>query len=49
MEQDRAARDAVVVEVWGEAKVEAEWVGRSPQGREEIAYARNVATRFLML
>ncbi len=42
-------RDAVVVEVWGEVKVEVEWEGRSPQDREEIAYAQTVATKFLML
>ncbi|MBE9520483.1 MAG: hypothetical protein IME97_05075 [Proteobacteria bacterium] len=30
------------VAAWGEAKakVEAEWVGRSPQDRAEIVYAR---------
>jgi len=41
MEQGRAAREAVPVEVWGEARdmAEAEWEGRSPQGRAEIAYA----------
>lgn len=51
MEQGRLARDAVVVEVWGEvrAKVGVEWAGHSPQGRAEVVYARNVATRFLML
>jgi hypothetical protein len=51
MEQDQQAKDLVVAEVWGEvrAKVEVEWAGHSPQGREEIAYARNVATKFLML
>jgi len=49
MVQGRAAKDAVVVEVWGEAKGEVEWAGHSPQGRAEIAYARNVATKFLML
>jgi len=51
MGQGRAVRGAVPAEVWGEvkAKVEVEWAGHSPQGREEIAYARNVATKFLML
>jgi len=51
MVQGRAARGAVVVKVWGEvrAKVGVEWAGHSPQGREEIAYAQTVATRFLML
>ncbi len=49
MEQGRAARDAAPAEVWGEDRVEAEWEGRSPQDREEIAYARNAATRFLIL
>jgi hypothetical protein len=41
MEQDRLARDAAAVEVWGEvrARAEAEWEGHSPQGRAEIAYA----------
>jgi hypothetical protein len=45
MEQDRAVRDAVVVEVWGEveARVEAEWEVHSPQGQAEIVYAQTVA------
>ena len=49
MEQGRAARDVVPAEVWGEARVEAEWADHLQQGRVEVAYARNVATRFLML
>jgi hypothetical protein len=51
MEQDRPVRDAAVVEVWDEVrdKVEAEWEDRLPQGRAEIAYAQNMATRFLTL
>jgi hypothetical protein len=37
------ARDAVQAVVWdeGKARVEAEWVDRSPQGRAEVVYARN--------
>jgi hypothetical protein len=51
MEQGRAVRDAAAVEVWGEvrAKVGGEWAGHLPQGLEEIAYARNAVTKFLML
>jgi hypothetical protein len=48
-EQGRAAKDVVVVEVWGEVKVEVEWEGRSPQDREEIVYAQAVASRYLIL
>ncbi len=51
MEQDRPVRDAAVVEVWDEVrdKAEVEWEDRLPQGQAEIAYARNVGQRFLML
>jgi hypothetical protein len=37
------ARDAAQAVEWDEvkARAEAEWVGRSPQGRAEIVYARN--------
>ncbi len=47
MEQDRPARGAVVVEVWGEvrAKVGAEWAAHLPQGREVIVFARNVVKK----
>ena len=48
-EQGRVGGDAAPVEVWGEDKVEAEWAARLPRGRAEIAYARNAATRFLIL
>jgi len=45
------AREAVPAEVWGEARawVEAEWVGHLQQGRAEVVYAQNVATRSRML
>jgi hypothetical protein len=45
------AREAVPAEVWVEAPeaAEVEWVGHLQQGRAEVVYARNVATRFLML
>jgi len=51
MVQGLPARVPAQAGVWGEPKdrAEVEWVDRSPQDREEIAYARNVATRFLML
>ena len=51
MVQDQAARDVVLVEVWVEGKVRAgaEWAVHLPQGRAEIAYARNAASRFLIL
>jgi len=51
MEQGRAAKDRVAVEVWGEAKakVEAEWEDHSPQGRAVIAYVRTAEQRLLML
>jgi len=41
MEQGREARELGQAEVWAEveAKAAVEWVARSPQDREEIAYA----------
>ena len=51
MEQGQVVRDAVQAGVWGEvrAKVEDEWVARSPQGQAEIVYAPIVANRSLIL
>ena len=49
MEQGRAARDVVPAEVWGKAKVEAGWADHLQQGRVEVVYVQNVATRSLML
>jgi len=44
MVRDLQARVAAQAAAWGEdrakAKVEAEWVGRSPQDRAEVVYAR---------
>jgi hypothetical protein len=48
MEQDRAARDAVAVEVWDEVRVEAEWEARLPQGPAEIVCARIAVRRSLI-
>ena len=47
MVQDRAARGVVPGEVWGEVleAVEAGWAAHLPQGRVEIASARNAARR----
>jgi hypothetical protein len=43
MVQALQARDAVQAVEWGEgkARVEAEWVDRTLQDREEAVYARN--------
>jgi len=47
MVQALQARVPAQAGVWVEARarVEAEWAGRSPQGRAEIVYAPTVATR----
>ncbi len=44
MGQGRAARDAVVVEVWGKvrAKVEVEWADHLQQGQAETVFAQAV-------
>jgi len=44
MVQGLQAKAAAQAAVWGEgkAKVEAEWVDRSPQDRAEVVYARTV-------
>jgi len=51
MEQGRAARDRVAVEVWGEAKarVEAGWADHLQQDRAVIVYVRTAEQRSLML
>jgi hypothetical protein len=43
MVQALQARDAAQAVVWdeGKAKVEAEWVGRTPQDRVAVVYVRN--------
>jgi len=51
MVQGLPARAPAQAGAWGKAKarVEAEWVGRLPQGRVEIAYVRNAAQQSPML
>jgi hypothetical protein len=42
MVQGLQAKDVAQAAAWdeGKAKVEVEWVDRSPQGRAEVVYAR---------
>ncbi|MDD5063539.1 MAG: hypothetical protein PHQ35_02110 [Phycisphaerae bacterium] len=51
MEQGRAVRDVVVVEVWDEVwdRVEAEWEDRLPQVQAVIVCARIAVRWFLIL
>ena len=49
--QAQLVKDQVQVEAkaWGVVRVEAEWVGLSPQGQAVIASARTAAQQSLML
>ena len=47
--QGLAARVPAQVGVWDEARVEAGWAVRLPQGRAEVVSVRNAEQRLLML